>query len=71
MLISLAAWPARAANAPVEPEVRARNSPEAAADLCRFARRGDAESQYELAFLYAHGKGSERHDEWEIGRAHV
>ena len=61
---ALATAQAGAANAPAEPEVRARNSPEAIADLCRFARRGDAESQYELAFLYAHGKGGERHDDW-------
>lgn len=42
----------------------ARNSPQAIADLCRLARRGDAESQYELAWLYAHGRGSDRHDDW-------
>jgi len=64
-LLTCAALPARAA----VPEtaataVTARNSPEAIAELCRLARRGDAESQYELAFLYAHGKGGERHDDW-------
>lgn len=46
------------------PAAQARNSPEAIADLCRQARHGDAQSQYELAFLYAHGRGQERHDDW-------
>jgi soluble lytic murein transglycosylase-like protein len=34
------------------------------AALCRMARRGDAPSQYELAWLFAHGKGELRRDEW-------
>jgi len=64
-LLTCAAVTARAA-APetASTAVTARNSPEAIADLCRLARRGDADSQYELAFLYAHGKGTERHDDW-------
>ena len=42
----------------------ARNSPQAVADLCRLARRGDAESQYQLAWLFAHGRGTDRRDDW-------
>ena len=44
--------------------VIARNSPQAVADLCRMARRGDAESQYQLAWLFAHGRGDTRRDDW-------
>lgn len=44
--------------------ISARNSPEAIEKLCRSARRGDAEAQYELGWLYAHGRGVERHDDW-------
>jgi soluble lytic murein transglycosylase-like protein len=32
--------------------------------LCRMARRGDAQSQYELAWIFAHGRGPERRDDW-------
>jgi soluble lytic murein transglycosylase-like protein len=42
----------------------ARNSPQAVAQLCYMARRGDAESQYQLAWVFAHGKGQERRDDW-------
>ena len=63
-LLALAALPVGAVATDAEPAVRPRNGPEAIADLCRLARRGDAESQYELAFLYAHGRGGERHDDW-------
>ena len=41
-----------------------RNSPQAVADLCRMARRGDTESQYQLAWIFAHGRGAERRDDW-------
>jgi soluble lytic murein transglycosylase-like protein len=57
---SLARTSANEAGAAAQP----RNSPAATAELCRLARRGDAESQYELAWLYAHGKGADRHDDW-------
>ena len=63
-LLALAAGPGHAAVSDASPAVTARNSPEAIAELCRLARRGDADSQYELAWLYAHGRGSERHDDW-------
>ena len=67
-LVTLAAaaatLPARANVTDGGPAAGARNSPAAIAELCRLARRGDAESQYELAFLYAHGRGPERHDDW-------
>lgn len=63
-LLAMAAMPTNAATTQVEAAVRSRHGAEAIDDLCRLARRGDAESQYELAFLYAHGKGSERHDDW-------
>lgn len=46
------------------PALIARNSPQAVAELCRMARRGDAESQYQLAWVFAHGKGEERRDDW-------
>ena len=42
----------------------ARNSPQAVATLCHMARRGDAESQYQLAWVFAHGKNEERRDDW-------
>jgi soluble lytic murein transglycosylase-like protein len=63
-LLMLAALPARATATDEDMAVNPRNSPQAIADLCRLARRGDAESQYELAWLYAHGRGSDRHDDW-------
>jgi len=44
--------------------VTARNSAQAVAEMCHMARRGDAESQYQLAWLFAHGRGDERHDDW-------
>lgn len=63
-LATSAALSARANVNDASPAAAARNSPAAIAELCRLARRGDAESQYELAFLYAHGRGAERHDDW-------
>ncbi|MDH4059337.1 MAG: lytic transglycosylase domain-containing protein [Aquincola sp.] len=44
--------------------VIARNSPQAVAELCQMARRGDAESQYQLAWIFTHGRGEERRDDW-------
>ena len=44
--------------------VAARNSAQAAADLCRLGRRGDADAQYQLAWLFAHGRGEDRRDDW-------
>lgn len=44
--------------------VSARNGAQAVAEMCRMARRGDAESQYQLAWVFAHGRGDERRDEW-------
>ena len=44
--------------------VIARNSPQAVDELCHMARRGDAESQYQLAWVFAHGRGEERRDGW-------
>jgi len=41
-----------------------RNSPQAVAETCRMARRGDAESQYQLAWIFAHSRGEERRDDW-------
>lgn len=69
-LVLLATATVRAADNPgtATPEgaVMARNSPAAIEALCRTARRGDAEAQYELAWLYAHGRGVERHDDWAV-----
>ncbi len=45
-------------------EVAARNSPAAVAELCRLARRGDAQAQYELAWVFAHGQAEQRRDDW-------
>ena len=42
----------------------ARNSPEAVAELCRMGRRGDADAQYQLAWVFAHARGDERRDDW-------
>lgn len=60
---ALIAGAARAADAEVT-TVSLRNSAPAVAELCRMARRGDAESQYQLAWIYAHGRGGERRDDW-------
>ncbi len=38
--------------------------PSTIAALCRRARLGDANSQYELAWVYTHARGAERHDDW-------
>ena len=46
------------------PALIARNSPQAVAQLCHMARRGDAESQYQLAWVFTHGKGDDRRDDW-------
>jgi soluble lytic murein transglycosylase-like protein len=45
-------------------EVAARNSPAAVGELCRLARRGDAQAQYELAWVFAHGQDQLRRDDW-------
>ena len=59
------ALPAPSALAQAESgEVVARNSAKAIEDLCHLARRGDAESQYQLAWIYAHGRGEDRRDDW-------
>jgi len=62
LLAAPAAWAEAAAEDATA--VMPRNSPEAVAEMCRMARRGDAESQYQLAWIFAHGRGNERHDEW-------
>ena len=62
--MAAAALSARATVGDAGPAPSARNSPAAIGELCHLARRGDAESQYELAFLYAHGRGAARHDDW-------
>jgi soluble lytic murein transglycosylase-like protein len=38
--------------------------PSTVAALCRRARLGDAESQYELAWYFTHARGSDRRDDW-------
>jgi soluble lytic murein transglycosylase-like protein len=38
--------------------------PSTVAALCRRARLGDAASQYELAWLFSHGQGEQRRDDW-------
>jgi soluble lytic murein transglycosylase-like protein len=64
-MLALAASSALAADAPeAGTAIAARNSAQAVAEMCQMARRGDAESQYQLAWLFAHGRGDERHDDW-------
>ena len=46
------------------PAVGARNGAQAVAELCHLGRRGDADAQYQLAWLFAHGRGDERRDDW-------
>jgi soluble lytic murein transglycosylase-like protein len=67
-LALLLAAPAARADAVVEDAtaVAPRNSPEAVAEMCHMARRGDAESQYQLAWIFAHGRGAERRDDWAV-----
>jgi soluble lytic murein transglycosylase-like protein len=38
--------------------------PSTIAALCRRARLGDANSQYELAWIFTHARGEERRDDW-------
>jgi soluble lytic murein transglycosylase-like protein len=38
--------------------------PSTIAALCRRARLGDANSQYELAWVFTHARGEARHDDW-------
>jgi soluble lytic murein transglycosylase-like protein len=65
LALLLAATVARAEDAAQETTaVIPRNGPQAVADMCRMARRGDAESQYQLAWIFAHGRGADRHDDW-------
>src|SRR5262249_37373897 len=40
-----------------------RDAPKAAALYCEASRLGDAESQYNLGWMYANGRGIERNDE--------
>ena len=44
--------------------VTARNGATAVAELCQMAQRGDADAQYQLAWVFAHGHGDERRDDW-------
>jgi soluble lytic murein transglycosylase-like protein len=69
LALAVAASAAAAQNASADPAATgpaliARNSPQAVTELCRMARRGDAESQYQLAWVFAHGKGEARRDDW-------
>lgn len=64
VLLTVAAMPTDATTTGTGPSVGLSKSPEALAELCRLARRGDADSQYELAWLYARGRPTERHDDW-------
>jgi soluble lytic murein transglycosylase-like protein len=67
LLIALAASSAAAqdpAQAESKAAVLARNGTQAIGELCHMARRGDAESQYQLAWIFTHGRGEERRDDW-------
>jgi soluble lytic murein transglycosylase-like protein len=63
LLLGALARPVAAQDADAGPQAPDA-SPQATADLCRMARRGDAQSQYELAWLFAHGRHGTRRDEW-------
>ena len=62
--LALALCNASAQDADSNPSTAPTLSPSEIAALCRMARRGDAPSQYELAWLFAHGRGELRRDEW-------
>lgn len=71
VLTALCAWaclPAAAQPFPapeVDPEPPVSEAdPSTVAALCRRARLGDADSQYELGWLYSHGQGDLRRDDW-------
>jgi soluble lytic murein transglycosylase-like protein len=66
MLLAAAGVRAQSTSDPDESRaaVIARNSPQAVNELCHMARRGDAESQYQLAWVFSHGRGEERRDDW-------
>lgn len=67
LLLTLGRLPVARAQAEAQDAVAAvaaRNSPQAAAELCRMGRRGDADAQYQLAWLFAHGRGDDRRDDW-------
>jgi soluble lytic murein transglycosylase-like protein len=64
LLLALALGSASAQPADNEASAAPSLSPPEIAALCRMARRGDAQSQYELAWLFAHGRGELRRDEW-------
>ena len=60
---SVAMWRADAARHERGDGVQ-RDAAFAAALYCRAARAGDAESQFQLGWMYAHGRGVERNDGW-------
>jgi soluble lytic murein transglycosylase-like protein len=46
------------------PPAAVEADPSTIAALCRRARLGDANSQYELAWIFTHARGEERRDDW-------
>jgi soluble lytic murein transglycosylase-like protein len=46
------------------PPAAVEADPSTIAALCRRARLGDANSQYELAWIFTHARGDERRDDW-------
>ena len=46
------------------PPVAVEADPSTVAALCRRARLGDADSQYELAWVFTHARAEERRDDW-------
>jgi soluble lytic murein transglycosylase-like protein len=61
--VAAAAEPEDAAPAPPA-QAEPASDPVTVAALCRRARLGDAESAYELGWIYAHGQGEMRRDAW-------
>jgi soluble lytic murein transglycosylase-like protein len=57
-----AAMPALAQ--PAEAPSGVETDPSTLAALCRRARLGDADSQYQLAWYFTHARGTDRRDDW-------
>jgi soluble lytic murein transglycosylase-like protein len=60
-LATLVAFAAEA-QASIVPPASSRNGPDAIAKLCWQARLGQAEAQFQLAWIYAHDNSQRRHD---------
>jgi soluble lytic murein transglycosylase-like protein len=64
LLLLAAAGGASAQQTDGTPPGAVEADPSTIAALCRRARLGDANSQYELAWIFTHARGEERRDDW-------